>query len=473
MACNCNSCSAREAGANETSDRFETDLEASEARGDDPEAGLSEEHEHIRRFPVELALDPRRMRRVVSVPAGVPRDWLRRIQGLPRRPRPPVAPGFRSAFQRVAFVPTAGFVRRDARRFVSPIVGAPAPPFRIGAVAAVPPGFASGVPPQFLRQRRGSRFWRDLGLLARALIARRDRDGDAAADPDSGSAPPTSPADVESPDLGLVAAQAGPVTDGTAPATEAELPSTGHCRLDSTISEVTLYQPIALGIAGVPNETAIYLPPGLRRDSTVDVVVYFHGWETNRSGNVICGRARTIAEYLRDPQFALREVLRDSHRNAILVAPKLGPQSQAGALGVRGGFPRFLDQVLGALAGCGAWASPPQVGQLVMAAHSGGGEIVSGILSRGEAANLAEVWMFDAVYGQVAAWKRFLATHPNVVARFAYTAGTSANHRAIAAGARGPHVEIAPTRAPDHCHVPRGEMPRYLTRSRLRSRTEG
>jgi peptidoglycan hydrolase-like protein with peptidoglycan-binding domain len=246
------------------------------------------------------------------------------------------------------------------------------------------------------------------------------------------------------------------------------------CRLDSTVGEVTLYQPIALDVAGVPNETAIYLPPGLRRSAQVDLIVYFHGFERNRAGHIVCGRARNIAEYLRDRQFALREPLRDSGKSAILVVPKLGPQSQSGRLAKAGAFTAFIDQVLAALASCGAWSSPPSLGRLILAGHSGGGAPVGRIAAlQGELVDhLKEVWMFDALYGQVDAWKRFLGQHPDVVARFVYTngGGTRANHVALEGAARGSNVEIRLTRAAGHCTVPRDEIAGFLTQSVLANR---
>jgi peptidoglycan hydrolase-like protein with peptidoglycan-binding domain len=273
----------------------------------------------------------------------------------------------------------------------------------------------------------------------------------------------------------LVRAGAPPPPDGVPAAPTPLAPGSGRCRLDTRVAEVTLYQSIPLGVPDVPNETAIYLPPGLRRTPRVDLIVYLHGFERNRQGEIICGQARTIDEYLRGRHFPLREILRDSGKNAILVAPKLGTHSEPGTLVRPGAFTAFVDKVLQALATCGAWSKPPGLGRLVLAAHSGGGAPLGRITTiNGELLEpLKEVWMFDALYGAVVPhWERFLHARPDLVARFAFTTngGTLANHTALSEKVKRPNVEIRLTRAPNHCWVPHHEMKEWLARSLLDNR---
>lgn len=249
---------------------------------------------------------------------------------------------------------------------------------------------------------------------------------------------------------------------------------TGPCRLDSRVGDVTILAGIPLGVGGVPNETAIYLPPGLRRSAQVDVIVYLHGFETDRAGRVICGRGRTISEYLEHPSFQLREIVRDSGKNAILVAPKIGAHSQPGSLTRRGGFTAFMDRVLAALPACGRWSRPPSLGRLVLSAHSGGGAGIGAICAvNGElVANLTEVWMFDALYGGVDAWAQLFAVRPNVVGRFAFTkgGGTTAQHAALRARVPRGRLEMRLSTTPNHCLVPRAELGTYLTQSSFQNR---
>jgi peptidoglycan hydrolase-like protein with peptidoglycan-binding domain len=247
------------------------------------------------------------------------------------------------------------------------------------------------------------------------------------------------------------------------------------CRSDARVADKTVLHRIALGVPGVPNETAIYLPPGLRRGPRVDLIVYLHGWERNREGKIICAQARTVDEYLRGRQFPLREALRDSGKNAVLVVPKLGTHSEPGHLVRAGGFRAFVDEVLTTLTTCGGWGQTPQLGRLILAAHSGGGAAIGRIAAvNGELVDhLTEIWMFDALYGAVVPlWERFLAARPNLIARFAFTTtgGTHANSTALAAKVKRPNVEIRLTRAANHCLVPSAEIGEFLARSRLENR---
>jgi hypothetical protein len=126
---------------------------------------------------------------------------------------------------------------------------------------------------------------------------------------------------------------------------------------------------------------------------------------------------------------------------------------------------------LEALKSCGAWSSAPSLGRLILAAHSGGGHPLYTIAAaNGELADhLVEVWMLDALYGQVAGWARYLGAQPQLVARFTYY-GTRDNCQTLAKSARGPHVDIRATRAPGHCQVPRDDFGDLLAQSVLEPR---
>jgi hypothetical protein len=301
-----------------------------------------------------------------------------------------------------------------------------------------------------------------LGARTRSAVARFQRQQGLVADGVAGAATTAA--------LVRAGAERPPSRGGGAPATP---PAPGACQVDPRVAELTIFEPIALGAPGVPNQTAIYVPPGLRRSAEVDLLVYLHGWETNRKGQVICGRARTISEYLSDRSFALREALRDSGKNAVLVVPKLGAHSEPGTLS-RGGFARFIDSVMRALSRCGAWTSPPSPRRLVLSGHSGGGATVAAIAAvNGElVAFLKEVWMFDALYGDVSAWAKFFAGRPDVVGRFAFTkeGNTGTNHKALAAQVGSARVEIRPSRTTSHCQVPRTEIGTYLAQSAFDNR---
>ena len=150
--------------------------------------------------------------------------------------------------------------------------------------------------------------------------------------------------------------------------------------------------------------TAVYLPPKHATASTkFDVVIWLHGF------------------YVRNPEFLfhndparLREQVRDSGKDVVLVAPFLGYEyadgdSFAGNYSVKDlATPKwgeqYLSEILGALANfLGPSTSLPQlqVGKLIIACHSGGGGAMRnlvGTLGKYQS-NLNACWGFDCLYG--------------------------------------------------------------------------
>jgi hypothetical protein len=131
-----------------------------------------------------------------------------------------------------------------------------------------------------------------------------------------------------------------------------------------------------------------------------------------------------------------------------------------------------MGSVMAALPAAGGWQQPPRLGRLILAGHSGGGAVVARIAAVNHelASNLKEVWMFDALYGNVESWGSFLTANPGVVARFVFTpgGGTAANHRLLAQKLRGrPAAEIRQARTTNHCLVPREELRGFLEQSAL------
>jgi hypothetical protein len=151
--------------------------------------------------------------------------------------------------------------------------------------------------------------------------------------------------------------------------------------------------------------TAVYLPPKHATVSTkFDVVVWLHGF------------------YVRDHEFLfrndparLREQVRDSGRDVVLVAPFLGYEYAVGDnfagnynvkdLSTPKWGERYLDEILAALA---RYLDPSsvspgrlQVRKLIIACHSGGGNAMRnlvGTLGKYQS-NLTACWGFDCLYG--------------------------------------------------------------------------
>ena len=134
----------------------------------------------------------------------------------------------------------------------------------------------------------------------------------------------------------------------------------------------------------------IFVPKGFRPGETTDLVFYFHGWRNNVD--------RTLAT------FRVAEQLVASGVNAVLVlaeGPKDAPDSFGGRLEETGTFANLVADVLASLKERGV-IEKARPGSIVLAGHSGAYRVISFILLRGGlTANVREVYLFDALYGQV------------------------------------------------------------------------
>lgn len=139
----------------------------------------------------------------------------------------------------------------------------------------------------------------------------------------------------------------------------------------------------------------------LSREGNVSTVVHFHGHNTTAE--------RAIAAH------QLREQLYDSKQNAILLVPQLAvfaPDSACGKLEAPGGLARMIEDALRTLdarevrALGGRAAIPPDVsvGRVCVSAHSGGYHAAAMAL-RGGGVAVQEVYLFDALYAEVDAFK--------------------------------------------------------------------
>ncbi len=136
---------------------------------------------------------------------------------------------------------------------------------------------------------------------------------------------------------------------------------------------------------------AIFIPKNFRPTKRIDVVVHFHGWRNTVAGTL--------------EQFHLAEQLVASGRNAILVVPEGphdAPDSFGGKLEDEGGFRRFMDELAVTLRREKDFAPADfSFGRIILSGHSGGYHVMGSILARGGMdSSIAEVWLFDALYGQ-------------------------------------------------------------------------
>ncbi|HQR44556.1 MAG TPA: hypothetical protein PLB02_01225 [Thermoanaerobaculia bacterium] len=135
---------------------------------------------------------------------------------------------------------------------------------------------------------------------------------------------------------------------------------------------------------------AIFVPKGFRAGEATDLVFWFHGWRNNVDDAFLGFR---LAE-----QFAASGV------NAVFVlpeGPKDAPDSSGGRLEEAGAFANLVADVLGKLKAKGL-VPTTEPGSIVLAGHSGAYRVMAFILARGGlTANVREVYLFDALYGQL------------------------------------------------------------------------
>jgi hypothetical protein len=179
----------------------------------------------------------------------------------------------------------------------------------------------------------------------------------------------------------------------------------------------SFYVRIPLGVES-PGQpvTGIFLPAGYRPEAGVDLIVYLHGYK--RYGYHPHMSVASYWDKRHVPYFLLREGLNDARKNVVLVAPTLGPRSQAGWLVGANGLDRYLAQVLSALRVYGPFqgVAALSVGHIILACHSGGGGPMRRLALNKElsAIKIRECWGFDCLYngGDPDLWETWAAQHP-------------------------------------------------------------
>jgi len=157
------------------------------------------------------------------------------------------------------------------------------------------------------------------------------------------------------------------------------------------------------GAAYADSTVIVFVPRHYRapKGGAIDTVVHFHGHN---------GTAERVVK-----THELREQLYESKQNAILVVPQ-GPVMAAdgnfGKLEKKNGLRHLLSEALNLLAspsvkralGDAAIPRGARTGLLCLSAHSGGYRATASCLRRG-GVNVNEVYLFDALYGEVDAFR--------------------------------------------------------------------
>ncbi len=176
--------------------------------------------------------------------------------------------------------------------------------------------------------------------------------------------------------------------------------------LTGTSSDKTLYLkidlnvPVATGQEAVAPMTAVFAPdPTQLGSSAIDVLLWFHGYK-GQLGNINL-KGYTAKQYLNVAQFKLREFIANdtSKRKFVLVVPTLGDKAGAGLLERQDQAEAFLQQVLNGIKKH-MGAKGADIGNIVLAAHSGGGSIMNKVVgfTGTFASKIQEVWCFDCTY---------------------------------------------------------------------------
>lgn len=146
---------------------------------------------------------------------------------------------------------------------------------------------------------------------------------------------------------------------------------------------------------------AIFVPKGFRAGDATDLVFYFHGWRNNVDDALV--------------QFKVAEQVAASGVNAVLVlpeGPKNAPDSFGGKLEETGVFASLVSDVLATLKARGV-AATTKPGSIVLAGHSGAYRVIAFVLTRGGlTANVREVYLFDALYGQAEKFAHWIDRFP-------------------------------------------------------------
>ena len=137
------------------------------------------------------------------------------------------------------------------------------------------------------------------------------------------------------------------------------------------------------------SSVAIFIPKGFTPGKSVDIVVYFHGWNNNIDS--ACA------------QFALIEQFAGSKKNAVFVfpeGPKDSPDSFGGRMEEQDGLKNLIADVLRYLKEKKK-ISHLTPGNIVLAGHSGAYHVISYCVLRGGVTKkISDVILFDALYGE-------------------------------------------------------------------------
>jgi len=167
------------------------------------------------------------------------------------------------------------------------------------------------------------------------------------------------------------------------------------------------------------SSAVIFIPNGFYvPEHGVDFIVHFHGWN-NDVLNVM-------------EQFDLFQQLIASQKNAILVlaqGPYRASDSHGGTMEDADGLKRFVEEIVQILQS-ERRIDQPRLGNIILSAHSGGYcPAIFAVERGGLAQRIAEVFLFDAFYGETERLIPWLLSSGNHRLRSIYTEHLASEHR--------------------------------------------
>lgn len=253
--------------------------------------------------------------------------------------------------------------------------------------------------------------------MGEAMVVERERPrGGAAAAPPSGSV--TSARTT----LGRRGALIGAVALALGRPARAEAKSSSKLkRVEKTKEGVTLFfeldhAPFGGDVGPYKDSTVLVFVPAyyrLPKNRRVDAVVHFHGHLSTAYMALSSGR--------------IREQLFDSKQNAVVIVPQ-GPlravDSSGGRLDKKGGLSRMVDEVMremkrhavGLELEKASVAGNKGAGFLCLSAHSGGYKVAASCVKHG-GLEIGEVYLFDALYGEVGTFATWAAARKGKTGR--------------------------------------------------------
>ncbi len=145
----------------------------------------------------------------------------------------------------------------------------------------------------------------------------------------------------------------------------------------------------------------LIIPEHMKAVQKVDLVFWFHGWRNNID---------TAAEF-----YQLTKQFIASRRNAVLVlaeTAKNAPDSYGGKLEQPGMFKNLVQDVMNELRRENLIAQITEPGNIVLAGHSGAFRVIAYILQKG-GMTVQEVYLFDALYGQLDKYTDWFVPDPS------------------------------------------------------------